>query len=265
MTTHSTRVIRAHPTEEQARAFTGTLLCRHCVHPAPEGGELRGIPLSGPYQPRRGAEAQFCSTSCMLAFTLERPSYRSQMQRAAIIRVHFDETGEHAALPAPPQSMLDVFGGPWDVATFRAQAGARRLVRRCEAPFASQMTMAVAEIYQTDATAAGPAPEPMPTQPAPAPPVDEDAGPTVLSQLNEWGLTNLRRPEAEPPELMEVEAAPDTSVYEDYLGRVGVGAPAEDVARSPAPARPTNTLAATPAAPVASERGGGLTRYLKRK
>lgn len=277
-TTHSSRVIRYHPTEAQRAEFEqsgGRLLCRHCVDPPEPGGQLRGIPHTGPYQPRVGQEAQFCSTACMLAFTLERPSYRSQMQRAAIVKLHFELTGEYDVQPAPPQAMRDVFGGPWDIETFRRQSGAKRLVRVCEAPFVTEMTMAVAEIYQTDVHPETPAPAA--ASPPPRPPVEPDGcasedgdGPApVLSQLNEWGLTNLRRPPVQPPDLMEASEAPATSVYREYLEQVGQA----DWADPPAAGEASDAGEARAAAPKpkrarpagpASGAGGGLTRFLRK-
>jgi hypothetical protein len=269
-TNHSTNVFRYEMSDDQRGAFHASgkqLWCKHCVHPAPEGGELRAIPAIGPYQAHDSSEDLFCSTSCMMAYTFERPSYRSQMQRSAIQSLHHDEHDGEVCTAASPQCMLDVFAGPWDIDTFRGQASARRLVRRCASPFVSPMTIAVAEVYQMDA---GPAQmvdqlereevdddnvEPEPADGEDGTYGEGDGDAPILSQLNEWGLTNLRRPTHQPCDLMETGAEPEASVYQRYLDQVNVTQPEPpEPARRPPRARPTTV----------SGGGGGLARYLKK-
>jgi len=248
--THDVGMCRSTPSDAQLQAIERgevVLLCRHCVHPPPPGVQLRGIPHAGPYHARDGETGQFCSLNCMVAYTLERPTYRSGIQRAEILRVAHEELGVDEVLPAPPQELLLVFGGHLGIEEFRAHTAAGRVLRRCAAPFASSLAIAsVTEVYSTRAE------EPHLVAPAPvvaAPPATDDAGGRVLRQLDEWGLANLRQPATQPEDLLEPPAATAASFYQQFIEETEGGGPPPTIV---APSAATATAGASaPAAPAA--------------
>ena len=253
---HDTDVMSCTMSREQRQAFESAgrqLWCRHCVHPPPAGGVLRPIPRVGPYHARGGDDGELvCSAACALAYTLEHPTYRSQMQRAAIMQEAFHDTGCTHVVPAPPQCMLAVFNGPWDIAEFRQQSGFRRLVRRREAPFASPI--AIAEIYRMESA-------PVEPTPAPAPVVERDDDHS-MSQLNEWGLTGLKRPTVQPDDLLEPAPPAEPGVYQQFLDHL------EDDWRAE-PTEPSELLVPEPRRPVRLRPppppSAGLSRFTRRE
>lgn len=253
---HDTGLCRSTATAAQRRAIERgelVLVCQHCVHPPPPGGTLCGIPQVGPYHAPQGKSGQFCSFSCMIAFTLERPTYRTPMQRAEILKLAATENDVEEVLPAPPQALLAIFGGHLSIEEFRAHTAAQNLLRRCAPPFASPLAIAaVTEIYQTKPAPNGQA---GPPPPAPAPP--EGDGSRVLSQLDEWGLTGLRQPATQPDDLLEPPAPPEESFYQCFIEECGEpGAPAE--LPRPADRRRPSRVRPAPTGPT-----GGLSRFLK--
>lgn len=168
-------------------------------------------------------------------------------------------------IAAPSQNQLDIFGGPFTLEQFRAQAGAHRLVRRVAPPFVS--SNAVTEVYNLQAAPAG-APEAVPAPAVPSAAACGDApGPEtgsedqrILSQLDEWGLTGLRRPATQPDDLLEACERPARSVYGEYVQRHELPpeeapAPAEAAAHR-APRQPAEPAPARPAA-------GSLKRFFR--
>ena len=275
--THDVGMCRSTPSDAQLQAIERgevVLLCRHCVHPPPPGAQLRGIPHAGPYHARDGETGQFCSLSCMVAYTLEHPTYRSGIQRAEILRVAHEELGVDEVLPAPPQELLLVFGGHLGIEEFRAHTAAGRVLRRCAAPFASALAIAsVTEVYSTRAE------EPLVVAAAPivaAPPATDDAGGRVLRQLDEWGLANLRQPPTQPEDLLEPPAATAASFYQQFIEETEGGGPAATTASvataNVSAAAATATPAARPAEPkrrpararaAPAPTATGMSRFLK--
>lgn len=256
---HDTGLCRSTPTDEQRRAIENgelMLLCQHCVHPPPAGGGLRGIPEVGPYHAAQGESGQFCSLHCMIAWTLERPTYRRPIQRAEILKLAAAEYGLDEILPAPPQALLSVFGGHLSIEEFRAHTDAHHLLRQCVPPFASPLAIsAITEIYQTRPPAAGQEPPPVVTAPA------DDAAGRQLTQLDEWGLTGLRQPETQPDDLLEPPAPPEESFYQRFIDACeDPGAPSEAAA---APRQPEPKRRASRARPAVGAGAGGLSRFLK--
>jgi hypothetical protein len=260
---HDTGLCRSTPSDEQQRAIESgelVLLCQHCVHPPPAGGGLRGIPQVGPYHAVQGESGQFCSLNCMVAWTLERPTYRRPIQRAEILKLASVEYELDEILPAPPQDLLAVFGGHLTIEEFRSHTGAQHLLRRCTPPFVSSLSIsAITEIYQTKPPAPGQ--DPVLVVPVPSMNV-EDCGSRQLTQLDEWGLTGLRQPLTQPDDLLEPSAPPKESFYERFINGCGEpGASAEEA--TPPPRQPDPKRRASRARPSVGGATGGLSRFLK--
>jgi hypothetical protein len=259
----------------QARIDRGEirLICMHCSHAPLPGGALRGIPEVGPYKGTTRTTGQFCSFECMLGHTLEHRTYRSPMQRAAIIEMAHLEMGVDHVTPAGPRTELAVFGGPYTIEEFRGFSASGRLLRHLATPFVSPM--AISEVYQREGAPAEEAAAPTaPAAPAGWP--EREAAPIPqaapehagddgsMSQLNEWGLRGLRRPPTQPEGIVEPPSPPPASFYQQYVDTIEQEGSegAAPAAEQPPPRRAEpRRRASRSSAPGGA--AGGLSRFLK--
>lgn len=278
---HNTSVGPSVPSEKvQARIDRGEILliCMHCSHAPLPGGALRGIPEVGPYKGTPRTTGQFCSFECMLGHTLEHRTYRSPMQRAAILEMAHLEMGIDHVTPAGPRTELAVFGGPYTIEEFRAFSATGRLLRHLTAPFVSPM--AISEVYQREgapAEGAGDEEEPAPTpareaerEAAPEHAAPEHAAPEhagddgSMSQLNEWGLRGLRRPLTQPEGIVEPPSPPPASFYQQYVDTIEQeGGEGEAPAAEHPPPRRAEPRRRASRSSAPGGGAGGLSRFLK--
>lgn len=95
-------------------------VCWHCCHPY-EGVGFRLPRLFDPSDGIYHVYGWYCSANCAKAYILEHSSFDRGYQMNIFIRMLRDVYGIHETVnEAPPRLSLSMFGGPFDITSFRA-------------------------------------------------------------------------------------------------------------------------------------------------
>jgi len=103
-------------------------LCWHCCHTI---GELT-VPLPIQYDDRKDTYktmGQFCSFECAKGFNRDSGHYRWGERGMLLSRLKRRMLGMYSkTVPAPPRQLLDAFGGPMTIETFRGTSTRNEIV-----------------------------------------------------------------------------------------------------------------------------------------
>jgi len=99
----------------------GNIVCWHCCH----GFEGKGFRLPRSYDPSEKVYhvyGCFCSANCCKAYILEHATFDRGYQMNVFVRMLREVYGiSSGIIEAPPRISLKMFGGPFDIETFRKQ------------------------------------------------------------------------------------------------------------------------------------------------
>tara|TARA_B100000945_G_scaffold252228_1_gene209038 strand:- start:279 stop:1151 length:873 start_codon:yes stop_codon:yes gene_type:complete len=119
---HDTNHIDANVNENiEENKTKKNIVCWHCCH----SFDTEGFRLPRSYDPSEKVYhvyGKFCSANCCKAYILEHSTFDRGYQMNVFVRMLREVYGIHnGIIEAPPRIALKMFGGPFDIDTFRTQ------------------------------------------------------------------------------------------------------------------------------------------------
>ena len=114
-------VYHMHDTNSQNIRERKDIVCWHCCH----GFEEEGFRLPRSYDPSEKVYhvyGWFCSANCCKAYILEHSTFDRGYQMNVFVRMLREVYGlQNGIIESPPRISLKMFGGPFDIESFRTQ------------------------------------------------------------------------------------------------------------------------------------------------